>query len=81
MVALVGSSGGQFCGGTLVASKYVISAAHCMFMDRELTQARPLSELKVWIFFLILCLSWELLKVYVSPPIKNNKLKLYLMFR
>ena len=56
MVALVGSSGGQFCGGTLVASKYVISAAHCMFMDRELTQARPLSELKVWIF-LILCLS------------------------
>ena len=31
MVALVGSSGGQFCGGTLVASKYVISAAHCMF--------------------------------------------------
>merc|ERR1712183_585439 len=31
MVALVTSSGGQFCGGTLVASKYVISAAHCMF--------------------------------------------------
>ena len=31
MVALVTSSGGQFCGGTLVASKYVISAANCMF--------------------------------------------------
>ena len=32
MAALVRSSGaGQFCGGTLVASKYVISAAHCMF--------------------------------------------------
>ena len=31
MVALVYASGGQFCGGTLVASKYVISAAHCMF--------------------------------------------------
>merc|ERR1711990_698797 len=30
MVALVDSIG-QFCGGTLVASKYVISAAHCMF--------------------------------------------------
>merc|ERR1712241_193684 len=30
MVALV-SSGFQFCGGSLVASKYVISAAHCMF--------------------------------------------------
>ena len=51
MVALVGSSGGQFCGGTLVASKYVISAAHCMFMDNALTQARPLSELKVWNYF------------------------------
>ena len=25
------SVGGGFCGGTLVASKYVISAAHCMF--------------------------------------------------
>ena len=48
MVALVSSSGFQFCGGTLVASKYVISAAHCMFTDQALTQARPLSELKVW---------------------------------
>ena len=51
MVALVDSSGSQFCGGTLVASKYVISAAHCMFMDNALTQARPLSELKVWVYF------------------------------
>ena len=51
MAALVNSTGGQFCGGTLVASKYVISAAHCMFMDQEGTQERPLSELKVWIFF------------------------------
>ena len=25
----------QFCGGTLVASKYVISAAHCMFYHCE----------------------------------------------
>ena len=59
MAALVDSTGGQFCGGTLVASKYVISAAHCMFiMDQEgIIQERPLSELKVWIFFLILCLS------------------------
>ena len=32
MAALVDSTGGvQFCAGTLVASKYVISAAHCMF--------------------------------------------------
>jgi len=30
-----------------VASKYVVSAAHCMFTDQQLTQARPLSELKI----------------------------------
>merc|ERR1711936_954987 len=47
MVSLVGSSGNHFCGGTLVASKYVVSAAHCMFTDQQLTVARPLSELKV----------------------------------
>ena len=30
MVALVYASGGHFCGGTLVASKYVITSANCM---------------------------------------------------
>ena len=29
MAALI-RDGSQFCGGTLVASKYVVSAAHCM---------------------------------------------------
>ena len=48
MVALVSPGGRQFCAGTLVASKYVISAAHCMFTDQALTQAKPTSALKVW---------------------------------
>ena len=47
MVALVGSSGGQFCGGTLVASKYVISAAHCMFADQQETIPLTASDFKV----------------------------------
>ena len=39
MVALAdaGSKIGSFCGGTLVASKYVISAAHCMFDENNVS--------------------------------------------
>ena len=47
MVALVRPTGGQFCGGTLVASKYVISAAHCMFADQAETQPLTTSDFKV----------------------------------
>ena len=47
MVALVNSTtGGHFCGGTLVASKYVISAAHCMFRNNG-TYQLLFSEFKV----------------------------------
>ena len=44
MVALMSASGAQFCGGTLVASKYVVTAAHCMFYDQNAQQPVPKSE-------------------------------------
>ena len=44
MVALIDASGSQFCGGTLVASKYVVTAAHCMFYDQNAQQPVPKSE-------------------------------------
>ena len=46
MVAILDSDG-QFCGGTLVASKYVISAAHCMFVDEAGNTPYAANQLKV----------------------------------
>ena len=47
MVALVSNFGGQFSGGTLVASKYVVTAAHCMFQDQDLTILNTVDNFKV----------------------------------
>ena len=46
MAALL-SNGNQFCGGTLVAGKYVVTAAHCMFEDNDLTILTTTDNFKV----------------------------------
>ena len=49
MVALVYASGSHFCGGTLVASKYVISAAHCMWnYANGMNVPLQITDFKVW---------------------------------
>ena len=45
-VAALLSNGGQFCGGTLVASKYVVTAAHCMY-DEGMRKRLPKTHFEV----------------------------------
>ena len=46
MTAIAIPQGGQFCGGTLIASQWVLAASHCMFKDKDQTMPYTAAEIR-----------------------------------